>query len=76
MIKGESIVAMLLMAGCSNRNYAINKIAHEIGKAPLQVERLIETDAFTPDEIEKLCDVCGYVVALVPKSAFKQVPIL
>lgn len=75
MIKGESIVTMMLMTGCNNRDHAINMIAHEIGKTTLQVERLIETDAFTPDEIEKLCDKCGYVVALVPKSAFKQVPI-
>ena len=76
MIKGEAVINMMLFGGhCNTRNHAIMKIGHVLGLSDEQVERLVEKNAFTSVDLEKLCDLCGYVVALVPKEAFASVPL-
>lgn len=76
MIKGESVVTMMMIGGhCNSRDHAIMKIGHVLGLSVEQVERIVESNAFTAVDLEKLCDLCGYVVALVPKEAFASVPL-
>ena len=77
MIRGETVINMMMVgAHCNNREHAILKIGHILKLTPDQVERLVEKNAFTAPDLEKLCDICGYVVALVPKGAFSSVPLV
>ena len=76
MIKGESLVTMMMVSYCISREHSVKKIAHELKLSTEQVERLVEKNAFTQEDVQTLCDICGYVVALVPKSAFGSVPLV
>ena len=76
MIKGEAIVQMVMFGCyCTSRHHAILKIGHELKLSEDQVNRLIDTNGFKDEEIQKLCDLSGYVVTLMPKESFRSVPI-
>lgn len=76
MIKGEAVVQMVMFGCyCNSRHHAIREIGRKLNLSEDQVNRLIDTNGFKDEEIQKLCDLSGYVVSLIPKESFRSVPI-